>query len=330
MAAMNKKLFELAAWIREHDDFVVIGHVSPDGDAAGSCMALKLALDALGKRACVVLPGGLALRYAFLPHADEFFDAGDALPFAPKTAIAVDVADEKRLGAAHDIYAACEDKAVLDHHASNPGFALLSVVGADCAAAGELVLQLIGLMGVQLTAEMAECLFVAISTDSGNFNFQNTTPDTLCAAADCVAAGADVEKLTRILYRTRRASRTKLLGTVLADMEVACGGKLVYARVTEEMFEKCSALREDTDGIVNFLVEVEGAKLAFLAEQRGEATKFSLRSVAPYDVAADVAVPLGGGGHERAAGVTLQMPMEEAVETIRARMQALIEGKVEA
>ena len=78
MAAMNKKLFELAAWIREHDDFVVIGHVSPDGDAAGSCMALKLALDALGKRACVVLPGGLALRYAFLPHADEFFDAGAA------------------------------------------------------------------------------------------------------------------------------------------------------------------------------------------------------------------------------------------------------------
>ena len=320
----------LAEFLRGSDEITIFGHVSPDGDAAGSAIAIKLALEAMGKRAFVVLPGGLPARYAFLPDGERVLDADSPRPFAPRCALAVDAADEARLGAARELFAGCAARAVLDHHDSNPGFAPLSVVDGRCAATGELVLRLIAALGVPLTEAMAECLFVAISTDSGNFNFRNTTPETLRAAADCVAAGADVERLTRILYRTRRPPRTKLLGLALAEMHIECDGRLAWTRVTKQMYAQSGALHEDLDGIVNYLIETEGVEIAFLADERGDGVKFSLRSVAPYDVASDVAVPLGGGGHENAAGVSLPGPMDEAIGRIRARLAELLGGTVEA
>ena len=323
---IDTEIAALAAFLREQDDVAVIGHVSPDGDAAGSAIAVKLALEALGKRVVAVLPGGLPVRYAFLPDGASVRGA-DALPFAPKCALAVDVASLDRLGAAQTLFESAPARAVLDHHGSNPGFAPLSVVDGTRAAVGELVLKLIAALGVPLTPAMAECLFVAISTDSGNFNFDNTSGDTLRAAAACVDAGAEAEKLTRILYRTRRVQKTKLIGAVLSTLTLAAEGRVAWARVTQEMYDRCGALREDTDNIVNYLIEAEGVQAAFLAEERDAGTtKFSLRSVAPYDVAA-VAVPLGGGGHERAAGVTLDKPMDEAIEIVLARMCALVEGR---
>ena len=325
--SIDAGLAALAEFLRGQDDIVVLGHVSPDGDAAGSAIAVKLALESLGKRAVAALPGGLPVRYAFLPDGEGVCDAGAPLPFPPQCALAVDVASPDRLGPAQALFMACPNRAVLDHHASNPGFAPLCVVDGSRAAAGELVLELIAALGVPLDAAMAENLFVAISTDSGNFNFDNTSGDTLRAAAACVDAGADVERLTRILYRTRRVQKTKLIGVVLSTLTLASAGRVAYARVTQEMYDRCGALREDTDSIVNFLIETEGVQAAFLAEERDpETTKFSLRSVAPYNVAA-VAVPLGGGGHERAAGVTLSKPMDEAIEIVSARLTALVEGR---
>lgn len=327
MAATNN-IAALAEFLRAQDDIAVIGHVSPDGDAAGSCIAVKLALEALGKRAVAVLPGGLPARYAFLPDGESIRDEDAPLPFAPQCALAVDVASPDRLGPARELFEACPQRAVLDHHASNPGFAPLSVVDGRRAAAGELVLELIGALGVALTPALADNLFAAISTDSGNFNFDNTSGDTLRAAAACVDAGADVEELTRALYRTRRVQKTKLLGLVLSGLELDCGGRLALARVTPDMYARADARREDTDGIVNYLIEAEGVEIALLVEARGpEETKFSLRSVAPWDVTREIAGPLGGGGHERAAGVTLEQPLEEAIETVRARARELLEGR---
>ncbi len=325
---LGTQIAALADLLRASDDIAVLGHVNPDGDTAGSAIAVKLALEALGKRAVVLLPGGLPVRYAFLPDGDAVRDAGEELPFAPKCALAVDVASLDRLGPSQAMFEACPVRAVLDHHASNPGFAPLNVIDGTCAAVGELVVRMIQALGAPFTRAMADCLFVAISTDSGNFNFDNTTGDTLRAAAACVDAGADVGELTRILYRTRRVQKTRLLGKVLSGMELDCGGRLAFARVTQEMYTACDALHEDTDSIVNYLIEAEGVEIAFLAEERGpEMTKFSLRSVAPHDVAREIAQPLGGGGHERAAGVTLNLPLGQAIETVRARARKQLEGK---
>ena len=308
----------LADWLRGQDDFVLLGHVSPDGDAVGSCLGAWHALRAMGKRAVVCLPGGVPRMYAGLPGASEVRDAdtvtADALPFAPQTAFAVDVSEQARLGeAGMRLFEACPHRAALDHHQTNPGFGQVYVLDGEVAAAGELVTDLIDALGIAWTRAMGECLFVAISTDCGQFNYSNTRPQTFRAAARCAEAGIDIAGITEGLYRTRTAGRTKLLGLVLAGLELSPDGRLAWARLTRAMLRESGAMREDKEGIVNYLQEIQGVRIAVLAEEQDEGTKFSLRTRAPLNVARDIAVPLGGGGHECAAGVTVPLPLEEAL-----------------
>lgn len=308
----------LADWLRDKDDIVVLGHVSPDGDAAGSALALWHALNALGKRAAVCLPGGIPRMYAWLPGAEHVTEP-DALSFAPQTALAVDVSELARLGeAGQALFEACPHRAALDHHNTNPGFGQLYTLNGDAAAAGELVVDLIDALGVPMSREMGECLFVAISTDCGQFSYSNTSGHTFRAAGRCADAGIDIAGITQELYRTRSLGRTKLLGLVLSGLELSADGQLAWARLTEAMLNQAGAIREDNEGIVNYLQEIQGVRIAVLAEQRGADTKFSLRAKAPLNVARDIAVPLGGGGHDCAAGVTVSLPMEEALGKVLA------------
>ena len=309
----------LADWLRDRDDVALLGHVSPDGDATGSNLALGHALRAMGKRAVVCLPDGVPALYANLPGADAVVSPGDALPFEPKTALAVDVSEEPRLGeAGAALFDRCLHRAALDHHRTNPGFGEVYALDGDAAAAGELAVDLIDALGVALSREMAECLFVAISTDCGHFNYSNTREQTFRAAARCAATGIDIARITEGLYRTRTRGRTRLLGLVLAGLEVSPDGRLAWARLTEAMLEEAGALREDKEGIVNYLQEIKGVEVAVLAEQRGRSAKFSLRSRTPVNVATEVAGPLGGGGHACAAGVVVDKPLEEALEAVLA------------
>ncbi len=305
---------ELARWLAAQDDVALFGHVSPDGDAAGSCLGLWHALRALGKRAVVCLPEGVPKLYTWLPGADAVVPTGEPLPFEPKAALAVDVSEHARLGeAGMAAFERCPARAALDHHGTNEGFGQLTALDAGAAATGEMAVELIEAMGLTLDRAMAECLFVAISTDCGQFSYTNTRPQTMEAAAKCVAAGIDVEAVTARLYRTRSRGRTLLLGLVLAGLEVSADGRMAWARLSEAMLAQAGALPEDNEGIVNYLLEIEGVEFAVLANERGSQTKLSLRSRATMDVAATVAVPLGGGGHPCAAGVTLDLPMEEAL-----------------
>ncbi len=309
----------LAEWLKRQDDVVLLGHISPDGDAVGSNLAVWHALRALGKRAVVCLPDGVPRIYIDLPGATGAVLPEGPLPFVPKTALAVDVSEDARLGEAGlRLFESCENRAALDHHHTNPGFGQLYALDGDAAAAGELVVELIDALGVKLTREMGACLFVAISTDCGQFSYANTRPQTFRAAARCAETGIDIAAITEKLYRTRSVGRTRLLGLVLAGLTRSPDGELAWARLTEDMLREADALREDNEGIVNYLLEMEGVRLAVLAEQRGSATKFSLRSKAPVNVARDVAAPLGGGGHDLAAGVTLELPLEEALQRVLA------------
>ncbi|MBR6766876.1 MAG: bifunctional oligoribonuclease/PAP phosphatase NrnA [Clostridia bacterium] len=307
----------LARWLKDQDDILLMGHVSPDGDTTGSCLAILHALDSLGKRAEVRLPGGIANLYRFLPGADRAVDSCQAPAFEPKAVLAVDVSDFTRLGEGdRAVFEACGNTAVLDHHGTNPGFGGMLCLDAEAAATGEMALNLIEAMDVKLDKAMAECLYVAISTDCGQFQFSNTRPETLEAAARCVQAGADFADITSRLWRTRTLARTRLLAAVLSGLEISADGKMAWARLTEDMLAKANARREDNEGIVNYLLEIDSVVFAALAEQRGDKTKFSLRSAAPFDVAKHVALPLGGGGHDRAAGVTLDMDMESALKVV--------------
>lgn len=309
----------LAEWLKDRDDVLLLGHVSPDGDTTGSNLAMWHALRAMGKRVAVALPEGVPLLYAGLPGAEAVADPAGELPFAPSTALALDVSEAARMGEAGlRRFEACAHRASLDHHSTNEGFGEIYALDGKAAAAGEMVVDLIEALGVSLSPQMAECLFVAISTDCGHFSYANTRPQTLRAAARCVEAGIDVNLITEKLYRTRTRGRTRLLGLVLSGLEISPDGRLAWARLTEDMLREAGAVREDKEGIVNYLLEMEGVQIAVLAEQRGEATKFSLRSKSPVNVAQLVAVPLGGGGHAFAAGVNLDLPLEEALKQVLA------------
>ena len=305
---------EMAGWLVGHDDFVILGHVNPDGDATGSTLGLWHALTALGKRAVVSLPGGVPKLYGFLPGADGVICGGEALPFAPKTALAVDVSEIERLDAAGKaLFEGCPERGVIDHHATNPGFGQVMLLDGAAAAAGELAVEVVGAMGLELSREAAECLFVAISTDSGHFSYSSTRPRTMRAAEKCLPH-IDIDAVTTRLYRTRSLARIRLLGLVLAGLEISEDGKIAWARLTQAMLDEAHATAEDNEGIINYLLEIEGVCFAILAQERGDVTKLSLRSRPPMDVAADIAIPLGGGGHVCAAGATVDGPVERALE----------------
>ena len=228
------------------------------------------------------------------------------------------------LGDNRALFESCPQRAVLDHHESNPHFGQINHVEPNRAACGEIALLLIEAMGAPLSKDMAACLFAAVSSDTGNFNYSNTTAETFEAAAACVRAGADVDEITGRIYRTRTEARTRLLGLALAGLQRE--GKVAWARVTNDMFHSAGALRCDTERIVNYLIEIGGVEIAVLAieQEDGCSAKFSLRSLAPYNVARDVAQTLGGGGHERAAGITIHRPLREALDLVLARVREIL------
>ena len=294
---------EIARWIESHDDIAVIVHFRPDGDAYGCALALTQAIRALGKRAFPACDDPVEPKYRFLPGWEDFQTA-DSIPFSPKAALGADVSEPSRMGKLSALFDACASRAVIDHHATNTGFGDACYVAEDAAAAGELVLEVIEALGLALTPDMALCVYTAVSTDSGNFSFKSTSANTYRAAAECVAAGLDVEEATRVLYRTRSLAKTRLLGSALNRIEMYEGGKVALVRITNAMYAETGATRPESHGIVNYLNEIEGVRVGILAEELDDGVKFSFRAAGGTNVAA-LAQVFGGGGHVAAAGANV-------------------------
>lgn len=319
---MNR-MHDLAEFLKNHDDYCVLTHVYPDGDACGTAIALTRALAALGKRAFVYMPGGVPHIYAGFETGVCIAADADQFPFAPKTGFSVDVSVIDRMNG-RSAFEACAHTAMLDHHATNAGFGDVYFVDGGAAACGELAVELMDALGAALDPIAATWLYIAIATDCGRFGYGSTRPETLIAAAACLRAGIDVDGITRSVFLTRTEGRTRLLGLVLSGLKRSEDGKICWARLTEDMLAKAGAVREDNEGIVNYLVEIEGVQAACLAEQRGAQTKISLRCRPPYDIARDVAMPLGGGGHANAAGVTTNASMDRALKIVLFQMRNML------
>jgi phosphoesterase RecJ-like protein len=315
---------ELAAWIEARDDIAVIAHVSPDGDALGSGLALARALRQKGKRAALVSRDEVPHMYHFLPGIENVYKP-DALPFEPKCLLYEDVASYDRSGERGEL-AHVKDTALIDHHATNPCFANLCVIDETASATGVLVLRLIDLMGVPLDYEIAVNLYTAITTDTGNLAYRSTTPEAVRGVARCLEVGFDLEDINRRLFRMRTRARTMLLGMALSAAEFLCGGRVAVTRIDKQMFETSGAVISETEGIINFLIETEGVEAAVVAEERDVFhTKFSLRSTGQIDVS-EVAHHFGGGGHRQAAGADLRLPLNEAADSVVAKLCALLEA----
>lgn len=305
----------IADWIRANDDIAVIVHFRPDGDAYGSALALALAIQALGKRAFPACDDAVEDKYAFLPAQEQFCNK-DNMPFVPKAALGADVSNMERMGKLAEVFGSCKEQAILDHHASNGGFGGACCVVPDASSTGELVLQVIEALGLELTEDMALNAYVAMSTDTGNFSFQCTAPTTYRSAAKCLEAGVNVEDVTRRLYRTRTLKRTRLLGRTLDNIETYAEDRIALIRLTKEMFAETGTDQTDAHSIVNYLNEIVGVRIGILAEETAKGVKFSFRAAGGTNVAALAAV-FGGGGHVAAAGATIDnVTMDEIVPKV--------------
>ena len=306
--------------LRGHERFLVTTHENPDGDALGSLLATHLALRELGKDSVMVLVGAVPLpgEYGFL----ELPARGLLRELPPdhreRVLVAVDCAQETRL----------TDPALLelpfvvdiDHHHDNTRFGQVNLIVPDASSTGEVLADVFRELGVKLTTPIAEALYTALVTDTGRFQYTNTTPRALRLAADLVEAGADVHTVFQGVYESVQFAKLKLLARALERAQVYEGGRVVVSHLVRSDFQEVGAVEPYSEGIIDFLRSVEGALLAALIREppRGgsPARKISLRSsVDEVDVSA-IARKSGGGGHRQAAGFSSDLSIDEITEFI--------------
>jgi bifunctional oligoribonuclease and PAP phosphatase NrnA len=310
----------IADALRRHDRFLVVTHENPDGDALGSLLAAAIALRQLGKDAVMYLPGRTPLpsEYGFMPLDDLVREAPDDA--SERVLFAVDCAKEERIG---DEAAVSRAPLVLnvDHHHDNTRFGDLNLIVADASSTSEVLRDVFAEIDVKLTPELAEPLYIALVTDTGRFQYANTTPKALRLAAELVEAGADIHEVFQQVYESVEFAKLKLLARALGRAEVLEGGRIVVSHLVRTDFGEVGASEPYSEGIIDYLRAVEGAELAVLIrEQLNEdapAYKGSLRSsIDELDVSA-IARRFGGGGHRQAAGFSTDLPLEEIVEQVR-------------
>ena len=319
---VNQPLASIARLIEENNDFTLIMHVSPDGDSIGSACALRLALMAMGKRVQAVCDGDVPRIYRFLEGAEDIIKPNYAR--ITSAAIAVDCADEGRMGAADEIFAQAKHTANIDHHVTNTMFAQHNAVEAHAAAAAEVVKRLIEQLDADFGANIATCLFCGLVTDTGNFAYSNTTPDTLFAAGELLQRGADNALINRAVYRSAPVSKRRMLGLGLIKAEYLHGGKVAVCKLTRADFDRFNSRDEDCEGIIDNLRDVENVEIAMLMrEKEPNVYKVSMRAKEYANVCA-VAERYGGGGHRLAAGCTVRGELDAlAAELTEALIQAL-------
>jgi bifunctional oligoribonuclease and PAP phosphatase NrnA len=310
------------AALRAHDRFLVATHESPDGDALGSMLAATLGLRWLGKDVRMYLGGELPFpgEYAFLP-------LGEVLRVPPpdsetRVLLALDCANERRLGPDASILARPALVLDVDHHHDNSRFGAVNLVVADASSTAEIVDDLLAALGVPLSTEIAEALYVGLVTDTGRFQYSNTTPKAFRLAARLAEAGADVNGVFRHVYETVEFPKLKLLARALERAELHAGGRLLVSRLLRSDFAAVGAEEPYADGIIDILRQTEGTEVVALMREpitaAGPARRISLRSSnAAIDVSA-IAREQGGGGHRQAAGFSSEQSFEAITDFIRA------------
>ncbi len=281
----------------------VISHVSPDGDAVGSSLALAIALRNSGRTVDVYLEDGVPNVYSFLTASDTVLSQWIGKEY--DAVIALDTGDIDRLGKCVQVFNSTTSRINIDHHITNTSFGDYNYIDAKASSAGEIVYNLIGMLGLGINKEIAECLYVAIATDTGGFRYGNTTSKSMQAAAELLTHDIDVSGISRRVFELVTEKKVRLLGNAIGTLEISSGGRLALMYLSNQDKERLGAAAEDFDGIVNIARNIAGVEAAaFLVEIQPMEIKVNFRSNTYVDVST-IAVKHGGGGHKRAAGCTI-------------------------
>lgn len=307
--------------LRTGDRFLVVTHENPDGDALGSMLGLTVGLRSLGKDVVMYLAGDAPppAEYLFLDLADLQRTLPSDLD--QRTVVAVDCASERRIGPDTAPLERASLVVNVDHHHDNTRFGAVNLVVADASSTVEIVRDVLALLGVPLTPAIAEPLYVGLVTDTGRFQYTNTTPKALRLAAELVEAGADVHGIFRQVYETVQFAKLKLLARALEHAELYEGGRLVISSLLREDFGAVGAEEAYSEGIIDYLRAVEGAEMVALIREPprddGPARRISVRSSRDEIDVSAIARVAGGGGHRQAAGFSSEASVAEITDFLR-------------
>ncbi|HKL11654.1 MAG TPA: bifunctional oligoribonuclease/PAP phosphatase NrnA [Clostridia bacterium] len=293
--------------INEAKRILIIPHIMPDGDTIGSSIALKLALQKIGKTVCVhnidPLPDDISfIGTEYIADATDFVASADLV-------IALDSSDKNRLSVPFEDI--CEfDIINIDHHRTNENYGLLNLVLPDASATGEIIYNLIVEMGIEMDAEIAENLYIAISTDTGRFLYSNTHPETMKIAAKLLETGIDIDNLNIQLYQNQPYDKVMFESEAMLSMKLYYKRKLSVVCLEKSLFEKYGLNHTASDGIVERARNIRGVDISFLLKEVDDSVKVSMRSKGDFDVS-KIAGIFGGGGHKNAAGFITIHPLSE-------------------
>lgn len=305
--------------IRERNSFVVTSHVRPDGDAIGSSLGLLHLLEAMGKQATVVFTDPIPPNFHFLAGTDRIssrFPPADAVIFLECDSVERSSIDGLEFDAAQPMLTIN-----IDHHRSGRNFAQFNWIDPEAAAVGALVYDLAVAAGVTITSSMADCLYTAILTDTGSFNYPSTSAATFAMAEHLVRVGTNANRIARAIYFCNPLSKVRLLGIAIANMQI--DDAVSWSHVTVEEIERVGASVEDCEGVANHLIGIVGIEAAvFLRELPGHAQfRLSMRSRGTINVSR-IAEHFGGGGHHSASGCTMEGSLAEVTERIVDHLRA--------
>lgn len=317
--------------LKKGRQFAIVAHVMPDGDTIGSCLALMGVLKENGKYVDLYCQDNPPDNLKFLQGIHEFrknmnVDAEyDAV-------ICLDCSDEARLGECAGILGNAAHTINIDHHISNSKYADINIVDPGASSTAELIYSLIKKFSNTISLPVCEALYTGIVTDTGGFEFSNTTPAAHRIAAELVEYGVDVDRITRLIYKNIPLEKVRLLGIVLNSLEIYMDGKVAFLTVTRSMYQQAGFTTDNndssTEGMINFAIDINGVECAAMFRQiENNITKVGFRTKTEIDASA-LAARFGGGGHARAAGCTIEDDISSSKNLVLEELKNMYDGKV--
>ena len=300
-------LSQVVELIENKQNFAITTHVRPDGDGIGSSLGLCWLLRSLGKNAEVIVRDGIPISYTQLPGAEEIRQISE-VNGKYDAVFVIECSDINRPG-----IKGLENQITvnIDHHSTSEHFGTINWIDATASAVGEMIYNLCKAIGGRITKEIAECVYLALVTDTGSFHFSNTTERTLKIASELVKVGVKPARISEAVYNSYSWSRIELMRQVLATVKRNANGKVAWMRQTHAMSKNANAVDGDNSGFVNIpLAAKEVEAVVYMRESLANTYRVSLRSKGDINVAR-VAEKFGGGGHKNAAGCRVEGDWDE-------------------
>lgn len=315
----NASLKKIAGLLENAQSVLIFPHINVDGDALGSAAALCRVLRNMKKDAWILLEGEIPSYISFMDT--EFCTEDTNCITQPDICLCVDCSEEGRIPKRADKYRTGKVRLCIDHHVTEDGFGDYYYIDGDEAATAQIIYKLILEMDADIDKTIAESIYIGISTDTGGFQYSNTSAKTHAIAAKLFEKGIDHTGIMVRLHQTVPLKTVRLQTEILERMEVLADGKAAISYVSKDMLQELSASLDDAEGSVDLLRNIEGVETAAFLKESDDSVRVSMRAKSFSDVH-QIAVKFGGGGHAKAAGCTLRMPLKAAVEAVKQEIMA--------